>query len=79
MKRLNKSSQLKSILLQQAEKYLLPSNIIATTEELKELSHSHIINPTDNRIFNGWRAEVFGNLIENHLTRNQDSDNEVVE
>ena len=72
-------SQLKSILLQQAEKYLLPSNIIATTEELKELSHSHIINPTDNRIFNGWRAEVFGNLIENHLTRNQDSDNEVVE
>lgn len=51
-------SSLKSLLKQQATKHNLPTNLIATTQDLKDLSTPN--TKKESRLIKGWRYEVFG-------------------
>ncbi len=52
-------SALKLLVKQQADEYKLPSSVIATTQDLKNLCST---NDTSLRPLTGWRYEVFGEL-----------------
>lgn len=59
-------SKLKSLLKIQADKYKLPTNVIATSQELKDLCAG---KHAESKVLKGWRYKVFGAVIlENHLT-----------
>ncbi len=52
-------SQLKSLLKTQANIYKLPTNVIATSQELKDLCSGNYV---ESKMLKGWRYQVFGEL-----------------
>lgn len=54
--------KLKSILISCSDQYHLPPSLIATTEDLKELSILSSQVKLSNKALRGWRKEIFGNL-----------------
>ena len=56
-------SELKRLLNLQAEKYSLPSNLIATTQDLKDFCYTDSLS--GNKILNGWRLKIFGEMALN--------------
>jgi ribonuclease D len=58
---LAKFKKLKSLLNKQAEKYSIPPRIIATSQELKDISRGNLVK--SHKIFKGWRSDIFGQLI----------------
>lgn len=57
----SKFKKLKTLLYIQAEKHSIPPRLIATMQDLKDLSSKEI--DENNKIFKGWRYEIFGKMI----------------